>query len=71
MESAWPASPSPTHSQLVLELFDLLLQRFELLTLPLGRARGVGELREAVQRLLQLGHFLRHLIDLAGKENYQ
>lgn len=51
-----------THSQ-------LLLQRLQLLALPLGRARGVRELREAVQGLLQLGDFLRHLVYLARKES--
>lgn len=60
----------PTHSQLALELFRLLLQRFQLRALPLGRAGRVGELREAVQCFLQLGDFLRHLVYLGVMENY-
>lgn len=52
--------PSDSYSQLILELFDLLLQRLHLLVLLLlplgGRSSGVGELRQTVQGVFELHH---------------
>lgn len=62
-------SVSGPYAELVLQLFDLLLHRLQLLVLlqPLGRrACGEGELRQAVERLLQLGHLPRQVVYLWG-----
>lgn len=60
---------APSYSELVLQLFDLLLHGLQLLVLlqPLGGgAGGEGELGQAVQGLLQLGHLPRQVIYLSG-----
>lgn len=54
-----------THSQLLLEALDLGLQRVDVLRLPLvGHVAGVGQLRQAVQCLLQSLHVRQQLCDL-------
>lgn len=62
---AKPSSEGPTHSQLLLEALDLRLERVDVLRLPLvGHVAGVGQLRQAVQSLLQSLHVRQQLRDL-------
>lgn len=64
---AWDSS----YSELVLQLFDLRLQALQLLALllPLGRrSSGVGELRQAVQGVLQLPHLPGKIVNLQDKK---
>lgn len=59
-----------SYSELVLQLSDLRLHGLQLLVLllPLGRRPSrVGQLRQAVQGVLQLPHLPRKIINLQGQ----